>query len=308
MEKVYFVTEKNSEILHDDFLSLRSLYTPVIGKDAVFLFTLLNDYHYINKTNMHYMPLSDLGKIMNLDWKELLIARKKLEAVGLIRTFEKASNKHLILKINKPLNPTAFRNNSLLYKEAMRKIDDIIFERVEFAIKQRTLDKEDFKEVSVKFQDIFSLKPRVEQENNTLIMSVPSASTKEDAIKGLTFAQFIYYITGKKISPSQLSVLSNIQNSGLSNKSINIIVDYSFNKNGRIVTNHIKKIAEDLISKGVATADAIFNELNYVRENVAKEAKQTMELQQAVKKVVEPSTDNATAADWEDMFESLGGL
>ena len=307
MEKVYFVTEKNAEILHDDFLSLRTLYTPVIGKDAVFLFTLLNDYHYINKTNMHYIPLEDLGKVMDLDWKELLIARKKLEAVGLIRTFEKSSNKHLIMRINKPLTPTAFRNNSLLYKEAMRKIDDIIFERVEFAIKQRTLDKSDFKEVSIKFQDIFSLKQKEQQSDNTLTMAVPSSTTKEDAIKGLNFAQFIFYITGKKISPSQLSVLSTIQNSGLSNKSINIIVDYSFNKNGRIVTNHIKKIAEDLISKGVSTADAIYNELNYVRENVAQEAKETIELQQAVDKVRTQESET-TVTDWEDMFESLGGL
>lgn len=307
MKRVYFITEKKQEILHDDFVSLRSLYTPVIGKEAVFLYTLLNDYHFINKRSMDYIPFADLAKTMGMTETALLVERKKLEAVGLIRTFEKADNEHFIIRLNKPLSPVMFRKNSLLYKEAVKKVGDLIIERVEFAIKEREYKKDEFKEVTTKFQDIFSLQPKIDQ-SNTLEMALPANQTKEDAINGLTFAQFIFFITGKKISPSQLSVISAIQNLGLSDKSINIIVDYSFNKNGRVVSNHIKAIAEDLIQKGITSSATIFKELNFIKEAVKQEQQDIIAKQNKLDGVEDSKAHERTTEEWEDLFNALGGL
>lgn len=307
MNRVYFITEKKQEIMLQDLISLRSLYTPVIGKEAVFLYTLLNDYHFINRSSMEYIPFVDLATTMQTTESALLLERKKLEAVGLIRTYEKADNKHLIIKINKPLSPSMFRKNSLLYKEAVKKVGDLIIERVEFAIKENEFSKDEFKEVTTKFQDIFSLNIK-EDITNTLEMALPSNQTKEEAIAGLTFAQFVFFLTGQKISPSQLSVISAIQNLGLSNKSINLIIDYSFNKNNRIVANHIKAIAEDLVQKGITSSSKIYKELNFIKKSIQTEQEQVIAVQNASDGVQDSTANNRTVEEWEDLFNALGGL
>lgn len=301
MRRHQFTTELKSHLTDKDFLSLRTLYTPVIGKDAVMLYSLLFDYYNLSKDSNTFYEFNDLAITLGMTEDQLIIERKKLEAVGLIRTFEKADNVHNIIRINQPLAPAQFRNNSLLFKSAIAKIGELMFERIEFSTKTKELSKDDYSEVTTKYQDMFEIvETRVAEISNTLEMALPTVKSKEEAINGLTSTQFVFFLTGAKVSPSQLSNFQQIQNAGLSSKSLNLIIDYSFEINNKIVTNHIRKIAEDLLTKDLKDASSIEKEL--------LAAKGSRQASFVSTKAVEPKLEEtADIASWDDLFKSLGG-
>lgn len=301
MKRNQFITELKTNISNNDFLVLRTLYTPVIGKDAVMLFSLFFDYYNLSKNNNSFFSFNDLALTLGLTEDELHIERKKLEAVGLIRTFEKADNVHFIIRINQPLEASQFRANQLLFKSAIAKIGELMFERIEFSTKTKQLAKDDYQEVSAKYQDIFAIEEQPETKiTSTLEMVLPSVKSKEEAISGLTSAQFIFFLTGAKVSPSQLTIIQNIQNNGFSSKSVNLIIDYSYEVNDNIVGNHIKKIAEDLLTKDLRDSQSIEKELiaarNSKKATIVKSPIASLE-----------SNDEMSNANWDDLFKSLGG-
>lgn len=299
MRRTEFTTELKNNLDEKDFLILRTLYTPVIGKDAVMLYSLLFDYYNLSKNNGSFYSFNDLAITLGLSEEDLILERRKLEAVGLVRTFEKADNIHFIIKLNQPLSASQFRNNVLLYKSAISKIGELMFERIEFSTKFKELAKDDFSEVSVKYQDMFSMEMPVENNiSSTLEIALPSVKSKEEGISGLTAPQFVYYLTGNKVSPSQLTTIQQIQNNGFSSKSINLIIDYSFEINDSIVSAHIRTIANDMLKKDIKDAKEIENELNAARASrkTVIKAERVTELENA------DSNEN-----WEDLFKNLGG-
>lgn len=299
MRRTQFMTELKANIGEMDFLTLRTLYTPVIGKDAVMLYSLLFDYYNLSKNNGSFYSFNDLAITLELSEEALIMERKKLEAVGLIRTFEKADNIHFIIRINQPLSPAQFRGNALLYKSAVAKLGELMFERIEFSTKVKELSKDDFAEVSVKYQDMFSMElPAVKSMESTMEMALPSIKSKEEAISGLTSAQFVYFLTGNKVSPSQLTTLQQIQNFGFSSKSINLIVDYSFEINDTIVSAHIRTIAKDLLSKDIKDAQSVQNELEAAKAS----RKSTIKAEKVAELESAQINEN-----WEDLFKNLGG-
>ena len=87
----YFVVNKS--IISDiDKKIIIDLYQPIIGHNAVCLYyTLLNDLeksNIISTTYNHHHLLS----IMQLSLSDIKVAREKLEAVGLLKTYVKKSN------------------------------------------------------------------------------------------------------------------------------------------------------------------------------------------------------------------------
>lgn len=299
MKRTKFITELKTVIVDKDFLTLRTLYTPVVGIYAVMLYSLLFDYNKLSKNNGTFYDFNDLALTLGISEEELIRERKKLEAVGLIRTFEKADNTHFIIRLNQPLNPTQFRNNALLFKSAVAKVGELMFERIEFSTKEKELSKDDFAEVSVKYQDMFDMDlPKVEQVQSTLEMTLPSVKSKEEAISGLTSAQFVYFLTGAKVSPTQLATLNQIQGYGFSSKSTNLIIDYSFEINDNVVSAHIKKIAQDMVTKDIKDASSVEAELVAARAS----KKSSIKVEKASNIVEITTSDN-----WDDLFKNLGG-
>ena len=156
MNSILFITECKNKLNNQDLLFLRNLYTTITGKDAILLYQLLVDYDYINsEKRTSFFELKDLKKTLSMTQEEILSAKVKLEAVGLIRTFENEDSNKLIFVINKPLDPINFRNNSILYNKLVNIIGDQLFERIEFSTRTKKYSKENFKETTSKFQDVF---------------------------------------------------------------------------------------------------------------------------------------------------------
>lgn len=297
MSDIMFTTELKNEISQNSLISLRNLYLPIIGMEAVTLYSIINDYHTLNKSNPTYISINDIASTMRMEPSEVLVAKKKLEAVGLLRVFERADNKHFIFSINTPLSPEAFKKNSILYRAAIKQIGDLVFERVYFNTKENNIKKDDFKEVTVKYHDVFDLPS--DNIGNTLEMPMVKFNNKDEAIKGTTPYQFVKYISDVKVSPSQMALFQRLQNSGLSSWSINEIIDYSFEVNGSIVANHIEVIANDMISK------AITNPLDIKVE--MSNAKSISKSSEGISKSIEKEMTTNEDLSWNDIFDSLGG-
>ena len=259
-----FAIEVNKTISPMDMPVLRNLYTPIIGVEATALYSSFIDYHSFSKNVASYFSFKDLQKSMGMKEIDLHRSRMKLEAVGLIRTFEKADGIHMIIRVNKPLSIVDFKSNSLLFNECISVIGEEIFERFEYSIKHVAYNKDDFSEVSAKFQDLFDInatKAKKPSITNTLEIADVSFDSIDDAIKGLPSSQFVNFLTKKRISNSLHSTISHLQNIGLKENSLNEIINYSFNVNGKVVSNHVLTIGSDLVSKDKTTHSEIKEEL-----------------------------------------------
>lgn len=286
-------------------ISLRSLYMPIIGINSATLYGILSDFAYLNRNSRSYDSFSVVMDMMQISSSELEVSLKKLEAVGLVRTFERTDESKYIIVINEPLSPEAFRKNSFLYKQAISKIGELAYEKVEFSTKEVILNKDDFKEVSAKYQDFFTLQtPEVVNISTTQDIPLIDVKSTEEAIKALNALQFIKFLANENATPTQLAMIQRITQLGLSNASINLIVNYVFNVNGKIVSAHIEKVANDLVSKEVRSFEDVQAELTS-----AEKSKKTSVFEAQPVSVF--SSDKAeTTQDipsWDEIFSSLGG-
>ncbi len=279
---------------------------PIVGVIPSTLYSLLKDFHTLNKDSRTYDPISSLLDVLQIGVSELETAFKKLEAVGLVRTFLRSDESKYIFMINEPLLPEAFRKNSFLYKQAIDKIGEIAFEKVEFASKHSGLSKDDFAEVTTKYQDIFIFEtksPDFRQQSTQEIPLVKFESI-DDAINGLNSFQFMKFLTNENVSPTQQTMLQRILQLGLSNPSVNLVTNYVFNVNGKVVSAHIEKIANDLTAKQIKGFDEIRTELA-----AAEKSKHSSVLDIEMTKVSSSVKNDETKAapSWDEIFTSLGG-
>lgn len=301
MNKILYVSELKEDLSSADFISLRNLYTPIVGVKSIMLYSLIYDNCIMSKKNKAFRPIETLYTTLDISLKEMNECRLKLEAVGLLRTFERSDSQSYIFKINKPLSPKSFKSNSLLFSRTIEKIGELSFENIYFALKEDMINKDEYNETTIKFQDIFDFNTPKNSIENTLEINVASLKNKDEAIKGLLPTQFIYFLTHKKCSPSQVTLFQRLSNTELSSEAINHIIDYSFSINGKIVNKHIEVIANDLINKNIIASIDVQNEMIN-----AKKAPQTL-INELCDSEPQINKSSGTAKDWDDIFNSLGG-
>ena len=138
---------------------LLNLYLPLIGNDAISLYTffgskMLSDRN-LSKSYLHYDILDNLG----LSDNKFLIARKKLEALGLIQSlyFDNNGIGQFIYKIKEALSFEEFFNTPVLAKLLENTLGSNNYSDL---VNYYSLDKVSFKsfeDISAKFSDVFRL-------------------------------------------------------------------------------------------------------------------------------------------------------
>ena len=106
----------NKSLLNDnDRLVLSMLYQPIIGSTALSLyFTLWSD---LNKTEIlsNEYTHHHLMNTMNLKLDDVISARRKLEAIGLLKTFyKKGEVNNYVYELYSPFSPVEFFSNPIL--------------------------------------------------------------------------------------------------------------------------------------------------------------------------------------------------
>ncbi|MDR2828473.1 MAG: hypothetical protein LBV51_03540 [Acholeplasmatales bacterium] len=129
-------------------LNLTLLYLPVIEKDSYSLYNLLlslkNDFLY------SYSFLLDVLKVR---LEEIKVSIKKLEAYGLIKTYE--SNSEILYRLNEPLGIKDFFNNPILYDSLSNALDDKEIDIIKSHFNYSNVDLTKYNDITNSFDNVF---------------------------------------------------------------------------------------------------------------------------------------------------------
>ena len=147
----------NKTILSDqDRKIISMLYQPIIGSEATILFFSL--WSYLDKLELmsteytHHHLMTNMR--MRLD--EIIEAREKLEAIGLLRTYIKKDNiNSYIYELYSPVEPIEFFNNPILNVSLYNNVGKSDYEDLKQYFKIPKLNLKDYEEISCSFSDVF---------------------------------------------------------------------------------------------------------------------------------------------------------
>ncbi|MDO4814467.1 MAG: DnaD domain protein [Gemella sp.] len=212
---------------YDFARELNVLYLPLIGPTPIKLYEYLF-YKLANEDNMTDKILHfDITDNLAINIKQLLFARRQLEALGLIKSYyyeDETDQNRYVYEILKPLSFSEFLSNSLLSELLKNKIGDINFSTIIKKYPTTKLSFSLFTDVSAKFSDIYDT-----QETFTKIDSVEN--------NGPNLSE--YYFDFNKL------------NRILSNKFIDIILENSSLRSEILNLAHLYKVNADDMAKGI---------------------------------------------------------
>ena len=257
-----YVVVNKTVIREDDRRLLTMLYQPIIGYTAVSLyFTLIDDLDELkrisNDLNHHH-----LMSIMQLRLEDIMIAREKLEAVGLLKTYLKKGNvNNYVYLLYSPISANEFFNHPILNIVLYNNIGKKEYLKRQKMFKVPRVRLTDYEDVSRKFNEVFkssTLKPfevieDIEKREegtiilddmidfNLLIASIPNGLVSnrcfnEDAKKLINNLSLVYNIDTERMSGL---VRASLNEKGLIDKTLlrkNCRNYYSFENVGNLPT------------------------------------------------------------------------
>lgn len=147
----------NKTILHnEDRKLLIMLYQPIIGYKAISLyFTLWNNLDrreiFSKECTHHHLMTS-----MQLRLSEIVEAREKLEAVGLLKTYLKKQNiNNFVYELYSPVNAYDFLNNPVLSTTLFNNVGKYEYEKIIEYYKIPRVNLKEYEEITCSFTDIF---------------------------------------------------------------------------------------------------------------------------------------------------------
>lgn len=148
----------NKTIINDnDKKIITMLYQPIIGYAAVALyFSLLDDLdklQVMSKDLTHHHLMANMQ--LNLD--DIVIAREKLEAVGLIKTYIKKGNiNNYVYLIYSPITPHEFFNHPILNIVLYNNIGKKEYDKIINYYRVPKLNLKDYEEITNSFDEVFT--------------------------------------------------------------------------------------------------------------------------------------------------------
>lgn len=158
---------------------LVSLYQPIIGVGAINLyFTLINSL----PNNIIESELYTHHHLMNLmmtDLDSILRFRKKLEAIGLIKTFYKKENNEYLYVLYAPIKPNEFLNHPILNIVLYNNLGKNEYEKVVEKYRTKRLNIKEYEDITTSFDEVFQSVNGYSYENDDII----DAKTRKIRIK-----------------------------------------------------------------------------------------------------------------------------
>lgn len=151
-------TVLNKTVINDSDLKLISmLYQPIIGFAAVSLYlTLIDD---LNKSNVMSEDLTHhhLMATMQLKLEDIVIAREKLEAVGLLKTYlKKGTVNHYAYLLYSPMSASDFFTHPILNIVLFNNLGKKEYDKLLNFYKIPRVNLKDFEEVTATFDEVFT--------------------------------------------------------------------------------------------------------------------------------------------------------
>ena len=153
-----YIVRNRTVFSERDRTILIMLYQPLIGSTAISLYFTL--WAYLDKAEVlscewtHHHLMTN----MRLKLEEILVAREKLEAIGLLRTLVKESNvNEYIYELFSPLNPSEFFNNPVLATTLYNNVGKIEYEKIIEYFKLPRVSIKDYSDITKSFNDVFEV-------------------------------------------------------------------------------------------------------------------------------------------------------
>ena len=161
---IYASTTINS----DDVNVITLLYSPLIGADAYKMYMTLHSL--LNRTSLtsHTLLHKEILDILGLDRKTFAQARLKLEAIGLLSTYEHENEYIFLLK--SPLTAKGFLSDGVLGMYLYSILGDSEFRRIQKLFQITKVDKTNFVEITASFDDVFKSIEDIEIKNDEYIV------------------------------------------------------------------------------------------------------------------------------------------
>lgn len=149
----------NKTLLNDsDRKVLNMLYQPIIGINSISLyFSLWSDLNKsdILSTEFLHHHLMSYTK-MSLD--EIVSARKRLEALGLLKTYYKSGDiNNYVYELYSPLSASEFFSNPILSFSLFSSVGKKEYDSIINYFKMPKINVEGFENISVKFSDLYRM-------------------------------------------------------------------------------------------------------------------------------------------------------
>ena len=240
----------NKTILDDkDHKIISMLYQPIIGYSAVSLYeTLVMDLEkseLISDELTHHHLIST----MQLSLDEIVIAREKLEAVGLLKTYLKKENiNNYVYLLYSPLKPNEIFNHPVLNIVLYNNLGKKEYDKLLNYFKIPKISLKDFEDITKSFDDVFLSVPK-----NS--MDIPEVSKKDKSNilinHSIDFDELISGISNDNINEktfnkevreliNSLSYTYNIKTYEMTG-----LVRDSINEKGLIDKDNLRKIARN---------------------------------------------------------------
>ena len=167
---LYLVVNK-TVINEQDRKLITTLYQPIIGYSAVSLyFTLVDD---LDKRNLMSDDLTHhhLMSTMQLKLSDILIARKKLEAVGLLKTYFKEDHvNHYVYQLYSPMPASEFLNHPILNIVLYNNLGKREYDKIVEYYKIPRVSVKEYQDVTSSFSEVFtSISGNTFIENDNII-------------------------------------------------------------------------------------------------------------------------------------------
>ena len=160
----------NKTILNEyDRKLLIMLYQPIIGYKSISLYFSL--WMYLDKRELisNEFTHHQLMMTMQLKLSEIVEAREKLEAIGLLKTYVRKSNiNNFVYEMYSPISAYEFLNNPVLVTALYNNIGKNEYEKIIEYFKIPRISLKDYEEITCSFNEIFKEVEKYSKKNIVL--------------------------------------------------------------------------------------------------------------------------------------------
>lgn len=237
----------NKTILNEsDRKIITMLYQPIIGYAAVSLYFTLKDDLLKAELMSSELTHHHLMATMGLKLEDIIIAREKLEAVGLLKTYFKEDHvNNYIYMLFSPLKANEFLNHPILNIVLYNNLGKSEYEKVVGYFKIPKISIKDYKDITKSFDSVFT-----SVSGNTFINNSDIATKTRADInisKKLDFELLISAIPKSMVSDrcfnketrDLITSLSYVYN--IDNLNMQALLRNSINEKGLIDKNELRK-------------------------------------------------------------------
>jgi len=161
----------------DDYNVLTTLYMPIIGYKAyslyMFCYSILD-----RRSNMKEIELSAVLKILSMQKNTFDEARKNLEAIGLMNTYEKDQEKVFLLK--SPISAKRFMSDALLNVCLYNKVGEATYNKLLDSFKLEIFNKDGYTNITDTFKNVYGARidKLLEKQDGYFIDKIDNKSVK----------------------------------------------------------------------------------------------------------------------------------